>query len=104
MFAEFDKILRSSTRDVNWSEVGVFSATQVLERFELSDWDSLRLNLLITQKDWRVLCIEALSAFGSPPALDFLFYILCHNNGDTVQECLEAIGVNRAGFAGDPNL
>lgn len=61
MFAEFDKILRSSVQDVNWGEVGVFSATQVLERFELSDWDCLRSNLLITQKDWKVLCIEALS-------------------------------------------
>ena len=93
MFAEFDKILRNSAPDVNWGEVGIFSAAQVLEHFEVSDWDKLRSYAPLAERKWRALCIEALSAFGTAPALDFLFYILYRNNGDTIEECLEAIRV-----------
>jgi len=93
MFEDFEKILEHGEPDVNWSEVGIFSAVQVLEQFDVADWDKLRSHVLVADRKWRTLCIEALSALGTAAALTFLFYILYRNDGDTIQECLETIRV-----------
>ena len=96
MFDEFDRLLRTSRNDVNWSEVGIFSTTLILERFHEADWEMLKATVLLAPKDWQALCIEALGALGGGIALAALFHILARGSESTTRECAEAIRVSVA--------